>query len=339
MKLKYNLPNARVIVFGGSYGGILAALCRIHYPAIFDMALAASAPIPQTLDSVNGTIFFRLVTNDYYNVDPKCPDLVRAGYSQMIDLAANNKYHEISNTFQLCSNIKDESDLLYLEEWARNGLLTMAMVDYPYAADFLGKLPANPVNASCKLMLENQDNAMKALAVGAGLYYNASYDNTLTCFNITDEFIECADQTGCGLGTDATAWDYQMCTEIVYSMITNNVTDMFPPFVWDNNNLTEYCNKVYGVTPEPKAMQVWFPLDLGNATSRIIFSNGLLDPWHGGGYLTSPGNPDLLPTVIIPSGAHHLDLRGKNPQDPPDVTAARQQEVQILQGWLKELQR
>ena len=120
-------------------------------------------------------------------------------------------------------------------------------------------------------------------------------------------------------------------------MITNNVTDMFPPFVWDNKNLTEYCNKVYGVTPEPQQMQVWFPLDLGNATSKIIFSNGLLDPWHGGGYLTSPGDPNSLPTIIIPSGAHHLDLRGKNPQDPPDVTAARQKEVDIFKQWLAEL--
>ena len=41
----------------------------------------------------------------------------------------------------------------------------------------------------------NESN-VKALAVGAGLFYNASYNNMLTCFNITDEFIECADQTG-----------------------------------------------------------------------------------------------------------------------------------------------
>merc|ERR1719384_759620 len=116
-------------------------------------------------------------------------------------------------------------------------------------------------------MLESSDNAMKALAVGAGLFYNASNDNALKCFNITAEFIECADQTGCGLGTDATAWDYQMCTEIVYTMETNNITDMFPPFKWDNKNLTEYCDRVYGVTPEPEQMQIWFPLDLAQATS------------------------------------------------------------------------
>ena len=92
------------------------------------MSLAASAPIPQTLDSVNGTIFFRLVTNDYYNVNEECPTLVRQGYAQMIELAQSNEYAEISETFSLCSDIKDEAGLLYLEEWARNGLLTMAMV-------------------------------------------------------------------------------------------------------------------------------------------------------------------------------------------------------------------
>ena len=40
MKRAHSMPDATVIVFGGSYGGILAALCRIHYPDIFDMALA-----------------------------------------------------------------------------------------------------------------------------------------------------------------------------------------------------------------------------------------------------------------------------------------------------------
>ena len=76
---------------------------------------------------------------------------MRQGYADMISAAAAGHYDAISNTFSLCSPIKTQADLLYLEEWARNGLLTMAMVDYPYAADFLGKLPANPVNASCKV--------------------------------------------------------------------------------------------------------------------------------------------------------------------------------------------
>jgi len=336
MKRLHSMPDATVVVFGGSYGGILAALCRIHYPDIFDMALAASAPIPQTLDTVNGTIFFKLVTADYHNVDPQCPDIVRSAYSELSKLGKEKQYGRISKTFSLCSELKDEADLVYLEKWARNGLLTMAMVDYPYAADFLGKLPANPVNAACELMLEQKEHSMEALAAGAGLYYNASSDNTLECFNITSEFIECADQTGCGLGTDATAWDYQMCTEIVYSMETNGETDMFPPFQWDNDDLADYCRRTYGVTPDVEEMRVWFPLDLEKSSSRIIFSNGLLDPWHGGGYLSPPGGKASLPTIVIPSGAHHLDLRGMHPDDPDDVREARVNEMTTLRKWIVE---
>ena len=65
-----------------------------------------------------------------------------------------------------------------------------------------------------------------------------------------------------------------------------------------------------------------------------IFSNGLLDPWAAGG--VTQNITDNLVAVLIEDGAHHLDLRHKNPLDPPSVTQAREIEKFYIAKWIKE---
>ena len=64
------------------------------------------------------------------------------------------------------------------------------------------------------------------------------------------------------------------------------------------------------------------------AATNIVFSNGLLDPWSSGGVLKPVGGTTAL---IIPEGAHHLDLRASNPKDPVSVVDARKKE-RCVQG-------
>ncbi|KAJ7378632.1 Dipeptidyl peptidase 2 [Desmophyllum pertusum] len=100
------------------------------------------------------------------------------------------------------------------------------MGDYPYPTNFLAPLPGHPVNVACKIMA-SASYKLQGLADVTGMVYNGT-NGTLTCLDPDTEYIECADPTGCGLGPDSRALDYQVCSELVLHVAgSNNKTDMF----------------------------------------------------------------------------------------------------------------
>ncbi|KAL6058240.1 Dipeptidyl peptidase 2 [Balamuthia mandrillaris] len=331
LKAVYSAPNAKVVAFGGSYGGMLSAYFRMKYPHIVDAALAASAPV--LIVSGSETDYYETVTNDFAAADSRCPDIVRKGFSEVLRLAAQGPkgLAELSKEFSLCKPLRDQHDVEHLILWAENGYGTLAMMDYPYPTNFLAPLPAWPVKAACNTLLRYQDQPLKALALSAGLFFNGT-TSSVPCFDIYEEFVECADQTGCGTGPAGLSWDYQVCTEVIYLPSTNNVTDMFVPRQWTLEKQSQYCQKKWGVEPRPGWLDIQYGGGNLNGSSNIIFSNGLLDPWHTGGILHSLS--DTLVAIVIKDGAHHLDLRGSNPADPASVTEARRQEAALLTKWL-----
>lgn len=64
------------------------------------------------------------------------------------------------------------------------------------------------------------------------------------------------------------------------------------------------------------------------------YSNGGLDPWSAGGVTSNI--TDSLVSIMIPDGAHHLDLRYTNDLDPPSVRAARALELKYFREWIKQ---
>eukprot|EP01124_Arcella_intermedia_P023896 TRINITY_DN3909_c0_g1_i3.p2 TRINITY_DN3909_c0_g1~~TRINITY_DN3909_c0_g1_i3.p2 ORF type:complete len:150 (+),score=26.33 TRINITY_DN3909_c0_g1_i3:766-1215(+) len=107
--------------------------------------------------------------------------------------------------------------------------------------------------------------------------------------------------------------------------------DMFPPFEWQLSNLTEYCQKTWGIAPRPH----WTSISYGGAHfsgSNVIFSNGRLDPWRGGGLYHNDSGANIW-SILIDGGAHHLDLRGSDPRDPESVRQARGFEAAVLESW------
>jgi lysosomal Pro-X carboxypeptidase len=64
-----------------------------------------------------------------------------------------------------------------------------------------------------------------------------------------------------------------------------------------------------------------------------VFSNGLLDPWSVFGVMEDVS--DSVVAVIIPDGAHHLDLMYSRPDDSQELTAARQTIMQHVAKWVQ----
>lgn len=66
----------------------------------------------------------------------------------------------------------------------------------------------------------------------------------------------------------------------------------------------------------------------------LSFSNGGLDPWSAGG--VTYNITDSLISIMIPDGAHHLDLRYSNEHDTASVRAARALEVKYFREWIRQ---
>jgi lysosomal Pro-X carboxypeptidase len=112
---------------------------------------------------------------------------------------------------------------------------------------------------------------------------------------------------------------------------------------WDKAAFIENCNATYQQIPKFDWALDFFggrnaSKDFAFA-SNIVFSNGELDPWHAGG-VTKNITADTI-ALFIKGGAHHLDMRAPNPEDPVgpgSVTEARAVEAMYVKKWVEEYQ-
>ncbi len=95
------------------------------------------------------------------------------------------------------------------------------------------------------------------------------------------------------------------------------------------------CQQQWGIPLRPDWSRVhWGGFSSFSSGSNIIFSNGLIDPWHALGVLSSPNVATGVVSIVIPESAHHGDLRGSNSNDPTYLQQARVEEEKIIVSWL-----
>ncbi|VDM52793.1 unnamed protein product, partial [Angiostrongylus costaricensis] len=306
----YSYPkDTPVIAFGGSYGGMLSAWLRIKYPHLVNGAWASSAPLIYFRGGGVDQGAFDAVTTATY-LEAGCNRfIVENSWNAIVNLSSTKDGQNFLNTqFRIDpkSQINSTDGGWNLNGYFREAIEYMAMVDYPYATSFLMPLPGWPVKVACSFMSATGTKfSDKELATmmykAANVYYNSSGKLQHNCIDPA----VCGDIATASLG-EGLAWPWQECSEIVIDMCSKGGKN---DFFWDEckSNWTGFLAKVCKST---------------------FKSQGLLDPWSGGGYkASSPDNRNDhgIYVVEIPGSAHHLDLRKPNSCDPNTIKNARYQ--------------
>ncbi|KAH7725806.1 PCP-1.1 protein [Aphelenchoides avenae] len=352
-------PSTPVIAFGGSYGGMITGWLALKYPNLLAGAWASSAPLIYFKDSGLGLGAFDAITKKTF-LDAGCNEqAIVQGFNAIHQLGQSQTgWKQLEQIFNVSTDspITSAEDAGYVEGWVREAFEYMAMTDYPYPSSFLEPMPGWPVKEACKFLstppLNKKDYVGMAtrMANAAFVYYGK---------NKTHCVVEACGDEGTG-GLDGgkvrdpkayLAWPFQECTQMtIYSCSQGPPNDFFSKDCNDTNFISysedecknEILNEIQGYAGNKTDFKPYFVRDeYGyNLTSlrNVIFTNGNLDPWSGGGITTAHLAADAkaygVYVYTVEGSAHHLDLRAPNTCDPEPIKALRYQIVGILKCWL-----
>ena len=310
-----SMQSAKVFSFGGSYGGFLGYLMRVHFPGLVYGAIvsaAATKTINHGLKS-EGIWFDEGVSEPYINKG-FCARRVEEEFRYY-----STRLHGLNNKLPLCSNPKNLNTTLFHAK-----MMMSYVAQFNYARPWPPFNVAHPLDIVC-----SEKNSNSLLLSALGLMYNTT--GNVLCYN-ADTLSPSYDLTGNDpVGINQEIFGYLTCTQFIQPVGGKGIFYVDTP--WSLNMLSKICNSKYNVVPNLNWWGDYIDSRLKQA-SRIIFVNAGFDPVREFSPLNSTSNQ--LQVIHVPNMAHCEDTLGSSQFDNDEIVLTRQKILNTLRIWVQE---
>ncbi|XP_053565946.1 LOW QUALITY PROTEIN: putative serine protease K12H4.7 [Bombina bombina] len=330
------LYNRKWVVFGGSYPGSLAAWYRMKYPHLAHAAVASSAPVNAV---INFTEYLEVVQSSLGKNKSTCPTSIKEASESLLQLLKyQENYEKITDDFKLCEllQINSAMDLAFFLDAVAEYIMDVVQYNNDNR-EFEGVKGTNmTIQVVCDIMAD--------LSIGAPYdRYVAVIQSLLKahqekCIDANyKKYIEKMSNTSWEGSTGERQWVYQTCTEFGFFQSSDSISQPFSGFPL--RFYVQQCSDIYGPALTFSAIadsiqetnEYYGGFNIQG--SRIIFPNGLIDPWHALG-INANLSSELL-AIQMPDAAHCADMYPARPEEPACLPFTRQYIFEILNKWLQ----
>ncbi|XP_014206647.1 putative serine protease K12H4.7 [Copidosoma floridanum] len=325
-KAEREAEDAKVVVFGGSYSGNMAAWMRIKYPHLIQGAVASSAPVYAKADFYE---YYETVTEALKRHGDECVASVKVAIEQTEEMLASQAGAEmIQILFNLCSavNVTSRNEVSYFMNYV--------------AEKFAGAVQYNKGGVGRNSTIGGLCATMADKKIGAPVKRLATLFKKESCTKDADysNFLETMRSEKFEPSEATRQWFFQTCTEYGYYQTTNSSRSVFGT-LFELDFFVDLCQNLYGEYYDKNLLEygvsrtnIQYGGRLPDVTN-VIFTNGDVDPWHRLSVLEDLN--ESSPAILISGTSHCEDLKSsKSARTSPELEGARKRVNKLVSTWL-----
>lgn len=313
--------NARWLITGGSYSGLMSALARRESMEdnTFYAAISSSGVV---LATDNFTDFD---TQDAISMGQECAAAARESRIQLMKLIDNGEYEYVSKLFGM-EGLHQEDFYFVVGE-----LFTLA-------------LQYNGLSHICSPLVDaNRANRdlVSALAKFSREYFIprfcGDHNGVLETYD-RDRLLKAAERNH---DTGARSWLWMTCNELAYWQVSPGRTGLRPTQL-NQKYFEDQCKHVFPDQPVFHPNVTEFNEKYGGlnqkSVTRVIYTTGSQDPWTWACITESDqtGDDCWVHTIKGPEVGHCSDLHAPKADDPIDLQRTQKYIRQLIQKWMTQ---